>query len=297
VPNAKRSDSLLRRVCTIVPFAAPAAPIPRTADMRRSLSPTFKAAVLLGVSLLASGAALARDWNTIRIGVDPTYKPFTFKTPDGQLTGFDVDIARALCAELKAKCSFVESSWEGIIPGLRANKFDAIISSMSITAERKKAVDFTDKYYETPSLMIAKVGGGIDGSLPSVNGKRVGVAKATVQETYAKGELGKAGAEIVSFDSSQQLYLDLKSGRVDAAVVDKFDGKGGFLDTPEGKGFAFVGPELKDPRYFGTGAGIALRKDDTELRDRFNGALKTIRANGIWKQVADKYFDFDIYGK
>ena len=251
------------------------------------------------ILLVLGGASVAeaRDWTAVRIGVDPTYKPFTFKTPDGQLTGFDVDIARALCVEIKAKCSFVESSWEGIIPGLRANKFDAIISSMSITPERKKAVDFTDKYYETPTLIIAKVGSGIDGSPASLRGKRVGAAKATVQEAYAKGELAKAGADVVSFDSSQQEYLDLKSGRVDAVVVDKFDGKGGFLDTPEGKGFAFVGPELKDVRYFGTGAGIALRKEDTDLRDRFNAALKTIRANGTWKKIADRYFDFDIYGK
>ena len=267
--------------------------IPRALLARPALCLAASCFALMAVA----GAAKARDWSAVRIGVDATYKPFTFKTPDGQLTGFDVDIAKALCVEIKAKCSFVESSWEGIIPGLRANKFDAIISSMSMTAERRKAVDFTDKYYETPTLIIAKVGSGIDGSPASLKGKRVGAAKATVQETYAKGELAKAGATVVSFDSSQQEYLDLKSGRIDAVVVDKFDGKGGFLDTPEGKGYAFVGPELTDERYFGKGAGIAIRKEDTELRDRFNAALKTIRANGTWKQIAAKYFDFDIYGK
>jgi arginine/ornithine transport system substrate-binding protein len=251
----------------------------------------FVAACVLGFALDAA----ARDWSTIRIGVDATYKPFTFKTADGQLTGFDVDIANALCAEMKAKCTFVESSWEGIIPGLRANKFDAIISSMSITDERRKAVDFTAKYYSTPTSTIAKVGT-VDGSPASLKGKRVGVLKASVQEAYAKGVLAPAGATVISYDSTQQSYLDLKSGRLDAVVVDKFEGKGGFIDTPESKGFAFVGPDLVDPKYFGTGAGIAIRKSDTDLRDRFDVALKTIRANGTWKKVADKYFDFDVYG-
>lgn len=252
-------------------------------------------ALLLVASLLV-GEASAREWTAVRVGIDATYKPFSYKTPDGQLAGFDVDIANALCAEMKAKCSFVESSWEGIIPGLRANKFDAIVSSMSITDERKKAVDFTDKYYQTPTQVIAK-SGSIDGSVASLKGKRVGVLKASIQETYAKAVVAAAGATVVSYDSTQQSYLDLKSGRIDAVIVDRFEGKGGFLDTPDGKGFAFVGPELVEPKYFGTGAGIAIRKTDTDLRDRLNAGLKAIRANGTWKKIADKYFDFDIYGK
>lgn len=251
-------------------------------------------ALVVPLALIAPTAA-ARDWTTIRIGVDATYKPFTYKTPDGRLTGFDVDIANALCAQMKARCTFVESSWEGIIPGLRANKFDAIVSSMSITDERRKAVDFTAKYYSTPTFVIAKAGS-VDGSPASLKGKRVGVLKASVQETYAKAVLAPAGASVVSYDSTQQAYLDLRSGRLDAVVVDQYEGKGGFLDTPEGRGFAFVGAALTDPKYFGTGAGIAVRKTDADLRDRFDAALATIRANGVWKQVADRYFDFDIYG-
>lgn len=264
--------------------------------MNRSRRILFVVVLVAACTSMLSEIARAKDWSAIRIGVDATYKPFTYKTPDGQLTGFDVDIARALCAEMKARCSFVESSWEGIIPGLRANKFDAIVSSMSITEDRKKAVDFSDKYYQTPTAVIAKVGAS-DGSPASLKGKRVGVLKASIQEKYAKAELAKAGADIVSYDSTQQAYVDLKSGRLDAVVVDKFEGKGGFIDTPDGKGYAFVGPDLTDPTYFGTGAGIAVRKSDADLRDRLNAALKAIRANGTWKRIADKYFDFDIYGK
>lgn len=268
---------------------------PRMFFSASALMFSFASALTVALTALAN-PALARDWSNVRIGVDATYKPFTYKTPDGKLAGFDVDIANALCAQMKSKCSFVESSWEGIIPGLRANKFDAIISSMSITDDRKKAVAFSDKYYQTPTNVIAKADA-IDGSPASLKGKRVGVLKASIQQKYAKGELAPAGATVVSYDSTQQSYLDLKSGRIDAVVVDKFEGQGGFLNTPDGKGFAIVGPDLSDEKYFGSGAGIAIRKEDTELRDRFNAALKTIRANGTWKKIADRYFDFDIYGK
>ena len=261
--------------------------------VRRSLSNRFAIAAVVVASVVV-GPADARDWTTVRIGVDATYKPFTYKTPVGQLTGFDVDIANALCAEMKVKCTYVESSWEGIIPGLRANKFDAIISSMSITDERSKVVDFTDKYYSSPTYLVAKTGT-IDGTVAGTKGKRVGVLKASTQESYAKGVLVPAGANVVSYDSTQQSYVDLKSGRLDAVVADKLEGLGGFIDTPDGRGFSFAGPALVDPKYLGRGAGVAVRKTDADLRDRFNAALKTIRANGVWKKVNDKYFKFDIY--
>jgi len=245
--------------------------------------------------LLLFTSSFARDWSTIRIGVDATYKPFTYKTADGQFTGFDVDIARALCAEMKAQCSFVESNWDGIIPGLQARKFDAIISSMSITDERKKAVAFSDKYYTTPGRVVAPTGSTL--STPAAfKGKRVGVLRASIQETYAKQVLAPAGAEVVSYDTEDQVYLDLKSKRLDAMVADQAQAAEGFLKTPDGQGFALVGPELTDPKIFGYGAGIAVRKGDTDLRDRFNVALKAIRSNGTYKKINDKYFDFDVYG-
>jgi arginine/ornithine transport system substrate-binding protein len=240
-------------------------------------------------------SAQARDWTTIRIGVDPTYKPFTYKTADGQVTGFDVDIAKALCAEMKAQCSFVESNWDGIIPGLNARKFDAIISSMSITDERKKAVAFSDKYYSTPGRVVAPTGT-ISGTTESLKGKRVGVLRASIQETYAEQVLAPAGAEVVSYDTEEQVYLDLKSKRLDAMVADQAQASEGFLKTPDGAGFSLVGPELRDPKYFGYGAGIAVRKSDTDLRDKFNLALKAIRDNGTYKKINDKYFSFDVYG-
>lgn len=241
------------------------------------------------------GIVQAKDWTELRVGVDAAYKPFTYKTEDGKLTGFDIDIANALCDQIKAKCSFVEQNWDGIIPALNARKFDVIISSMSITDDRRRAVDFTDKYYETPTRIVAKAGSPI--STPeTLKGKRVGVLKASVQEQYAQKVLAPAGAIVVGYDTQEQVYLDLKSGRIDATVADAVEAGEGFLKSADGKGFAFVGPELRDPKIFGYGAGVALRKSDADLRDKLNAALKVIRSNGVYKKINDKYFSFDVYG-
>jgi arginine/ornithine transport system substrate-binding protein len=249
----------------------------------------------LVATLVLPGLATAKDWTELRVGVDAAYKPFTYKTADGKLTGFDIDIANALCMQMKIKCSFVEQNWDGIIPALNARKFDAIISSMSITDDRRRAVDFTNKYYETPTRIVAKAGSSY--SAPeSLKDKRVGVLKASVQEKYALAVLAPAGASVVSYDTQEQVYLDLKSGRLDATVADAVEAGEGFLKSPDGQGFVFIGPELRDPKFFGYGAGIAVRKTDSDLRDKLNEALKEIRANGVYKKLNDKYFSFDVYG-
>jgi arginine/ornithine transport system substrate-binding protein len=252
------------------------------------------ALAILAVSCYASSAQ-ARQWVDIRIGVDAAYKPFTYKTPEGELTGFDVDIARALCAQLKAHCTFVEQNWDGIIPALNAHKFDAIISSMTITDERRRVVEFTDRYYYTPSRAVVRKGSHISDA-QSFKGHSVGVLKASVQERYAKQVLAPHGARIVSYDTQEQVYLDMNTGRIDATIADQFEASEGFLKSADGAKFELAGPELRDPAYFGYGAGIAVRKSDTDLRDQFNAAIKAIRATGVYKQVNDKYFAFDVYG-
>lgn len=251
----------------------------------------------LMMSTLAVPAAMAKEWKQIRIGLEAAYPPFSSKTPDGKLAGFDIDIANALCAQMKAKCTFVEQDWDGIIPALNARKFDAVISSMTITDERKQSVDFSIKYYNTPSRLVAKADGKLNATPAGMKGKKIGVLRASIQETYANDLFGKAGATVVPYGSQNEAFLDLASGRVDATLVDVVVGNEGFLKTPSGKGFGFVGPVLDDPKYLGQGAGVAVRKSDADLREQFSAAIKAIRANGVYKKTQDKYFDFDVYGK
>ncbi len=235
----------------------------------------------------------------LKVAIDPTYEPFTFKTADGKPTGFDVDIANALCEQIKRKCEFVEQVWDGMIPGLNAKKYDVIISSMSITDERLKEVDFTDKYYNTPSRIVVKKTVKFT-DVASIKGKKIGVLKGSTQEKYAMGDLKPAGVVVNSYEAQDQVYLDIKSGRLDGTVADFMEVTGGFLSKPEGKDYTLVGPDLKEPKYFGYGAGIALRKGEDKLKGELNEAIKAIRGNGTYKTLNDKYFakyNIDVYGE
>ena len=244
---------------------------------------------------VASGATGSTSMPVLRVAIDPTYEPFTFKTPDGQPAGFDIDIANAICAEIQRQCVFVEQIWDSMIPGLLAQQYDVIISSMSITEERQRVVDFSDKYYSTPSRIVVRDGTPFE-SLESLRGLRLGVLRGSTQERYAMGELAPLGVNVIPYQAQDQVYLDIGSGRLDGTVADVVEVTAGFLDRPEGSGFVFVGPELNDPQYFGIGMGVAIRKGRDELREQINQAIRAIRANGTYDAIASKYFDFDIYG-
>jgi arginine/ornithine transport system substrate-binding protein len=246
-----------------------------------------------------AAAAPAPEAAVLKVAIDPTYEPFTFKTADGKPTGFDVDVATALCDQMKRKCEFVEQVWDGMIPGLNAKKYDVIISSMSITDDRMKEVDFTDKYYNTPSRIVVKKTVKFTDAA-SIKGKKIGVLKGSTQEKYAMGDLKPAGVVVNSYEAQDQVYLDIKSGRLDGTVADFMEVTGGFLSKPEGANYQLVGPDLKEPKYFGYGAGIALRKGEDKLKGELNAAIKAIRGNGTYKTLNDKYFakyNIDVYGE
>jgi arginine/ornithine transport system substrate-binding protein len=209
-----------------------------------------------------------------------------------------VDIANAVCEQIKRKCEFVEQVWDGMIPGLNAKKYDVIISSMSITDDRMKEVDFSDKYYNTASRIVLKKGTKYTDAA-SIKGKKIGVLKGSTQEKYALGDLKPAGVVVNSYEAQDQVYLDIKSGRLDGTVADFMEVTGGFLSKPEGAKYELVGPDLKEPKYFGYGAGFALRKGEDKLKGELNDAIKAIRANGSYKTINDKYFskyNIDVYG-
>lgn len=259
-----------------------------------------KWAVVLLVAVLSVcwvGSALAADAKKkLRVGTEGAYPPFNLVDKKGQVQGFDIDIARALCKEMGMECEFKVQDWDGLIPGLLAKKFDVIIASMSITDERKQKVDFSNKYYQTPARFVAKKGAGITVSKEGLKGKSVGVQRATIHENFVRDMFGDA-VSIKAYATQDEANMDLVAGRVDLVIADATVLLGGFINTDAGKGFEFIGPSYVDKKWFGDGVGIALRKGDNDLRQKLNKAIDTIRANGVYQKINAKYFDFDVYGQ
>ena len=256
--------------------------------MKKLIAVAVVAMMILGTSVSAN------EWNKIRIGVEGAYPPFSWVEKDGTLKGFDIDIAMALCEEIGAECVLVPQDWDGIIPALLARKYDAIIASMSITEERKKKVAFSEKYYNTPAKFARKKGSGITISKAGMKGKKVGVQRATTHDNFITAEFGDS-VEIKRYGTQDEAYLDAISGRVDLLLADSIAMEDGFLKTDKGKGWEFVGPGYSEPKYFGVGAGIAVRKSDRELAKLFSLAIKVIRSNGVYHMINGKYFAFDVY--
>ncbi|MCV9960645.1 ABC transporter substrate-binding protein [Pararhizobium sp. BT-229] len=257
------------------------------------ISRRFAMAASAAVFALMAGSAMA-DGEKIVIGTEGAYPPFNNLESDGTLTGFDIDIAKALCVEMKAECTFVTQDWDGIIPALISKKFDAIIASMSITAERKEQVDFTNKYYNTPpAIVVPKDSTITEATEAAFDGKTLGAQSATTHSNYAEAHLKKS--ELKLYPTSEEYKLDIVNGRIDG-VVDDVVVLSEWLKTADGACCKLLGVLPIDPVINGDGAGIAVRKGDDALREKFNAAIKAIRDNGKYKEINDKYFSFDVYG-
>ncbi len=251
--------------------------------------------ISLCMFFVAAGSAMAKDWKKVRIGVEGAYPPFSYVEPSGELAGFDIDIAKALGKAMGTEITLVAQDWDGIIPALLAKKYDAIIASMSITEERKKKVAFTNKYYNTPAKFVCKKGAIDSFSREAIKGKSVGVQRATIHDKYLTDNYGK-DVKVKRYGTQDEAYLDIVAGRIDMLLADSIALSDGFLKKDEGKDYQFIGPDLSDPKWFGNGAGIAIRKEDKDLAALFNKAIDTIRADGTYKAIQDKYFDFNVYG-
>ena len=254
----------------------------------------FAVLIALAVSAFAAQAQ-APGWKKIRIGVEGAYPPFSEVGADGKLKGFEIDLAHAYCELMKAECTLVQQDFDGLIPGLQAHKFDAIIASVSITEERKKSVAFSIPYYNTPARFVGKLSTHLVVSAAGLKGKKIGVQRATIHEAFATATFTQS--EIKHYTKQDEVFLDLTAGRIDGTLMDSVAADEGFLKTPAGKGFGFVGPSFTDPKYFGTGAGVVIRKADTALAKKFNDAITAHRASGATKALADKYFSYDILPK
>jgi len=242
----------------------------------------------------ATSAAPTADAADLNICVEGAYPPFSEMNSAGEIVGFDIDIANALCNEMGKSCEMVQSEWDGIIPALLERKCDAIIASMSITEERQQIIDFSTKYYTTPGRFVAKEGAGLTDTAEGLAGKVVGLQRGTIFQDLMEGEM--PDVELKLYGTQDEVYLDLTAGRVDAIFADSVAMSDGFLKTDAGKGYAFFGRDYADVKYFGPGAGIAVRKGEEDLRDAFSAAIKAIRDSGEYKAINDSYFEVDIFG-
>ncbi|WP_411703813.1 arginine ABC transporter substrate-binding protein [Edaphovirga cremea] len=238
---------------------------------------------LLLATVLASLAFSATAADTVRFASSATYPPFESLDASNEIVGFDMDLAKALCKQMQAECTFTNQAFDSLIPALKFRRYDAVISGMDITPERSKQVSFTQPYYANSAIVIAHKGK--YQSLADLKGKKVGMENGTTHQKYLQEKHPEINT--MSYDSYQNAILDLKNGRLDGvfgdtAVVNEW--------LKADANLATVGEHVTDPQYFGIGLGIAVRPDNTALLEKLNTALAAIKADGTYKSINDKWF-------
>jgi len=265
--------------------------------------------IALGLSTLA----FAGDWSKIKIGTEGAYPPWNGTNAAGELEGAEIDLAADLCARMNAECELVAQDWDGIIPALQNGKYDAIIAGMSITAERMEVINFSQGYANEPasfsvlkSSPLAALGSSgkvnmdalndtssalLNSLKDTLNGHVVGVQGSTTHENFVKQVLGDS-VTMKSYDTQQNMELDLAAGRIDAALCDQGSMEA-FMDTDGGQNVTFIGPGLGGGP-FGGGVGVGLRKADTDLLEMINKAIDEARADGTLAEHFSTWFGKDI---
>jgi len=245
------------------------------------------------LGLLASTSTWALS--EIRYGLEAEYPPFESKNAQGDLVGFDIELGKAICKEAEVKCTWTEGSFDTLIPALNSKKFDAINSAMNITEKRMKAIDFTHPIYRIPTQLIGHKGQGLAPTAEALKGKNIGVLQGSIQEVYAKAHWAPKGVIVTSYKDQNMIYSDMTLGRLDGTLLLAAAGQSGFLDTPEGKGFSFIGKPVEDAKILGIGIGYGLRKGDEALKATLNNAIEKVQADGTVKRLAKIYFTgFDV---
>lgn len=237
------------------------------------------------LAMMASG--VQADERNLRIAFDIPYEPFEYKDDNGELTGFEVELAAAMCEEMKANCEFVIQAWDGMIPGLLARKFDLIMSSMSITEERAKRVLFSEPYYITPGGWFGPEDFDTDVTdMDAMKDKTVGVQRGTTMDTFVTEEMGGT-VTIKRYTTAEDMVLDLEGQRLDVVFVDYPVGEQTVLSKD---GFKEVGESVK----LGQGVAVAMRKRDKAVAEDVNKALRAIKEDGTYETIMEKYFTYDV---
>lgn len=250
----------------------------------------------IGMTLCTFAAPASATAETLRFGVaaEP-YPPFLVKTPTGQFTGFEPDLIRALCEQMKAECEIKEVAWDGIIPALLSNKFDVLFNSMGISPERQKVIAFSRPYYETTGIFVAAKDTQLTLTPEGLAGKSIGVQGSTTNAEFIQTAYGKT-SNIRIYTTQDDCNADLLAGRIDVMFLDKL-GDIAFLASADGAGYEEkgTGSVKMDPLQYGLGVGAGLRKDDTALKARIDEALTQLHASGKYTKISEKYFPVDLW--
>jgi polar amino acid transport system substrate-binding protein len=257
----------------------------------KNILKTAALALALGVA-----GAMAANAEPLKVGFSPeAYPPFYSADASGNWTGWEVDIVHAICDEAKFECELTPIPWDGLIPALTTKKIDTIMNSMSITEERKKSIDFSDKYYNTPTAVVGPKGQDFEATPEGLKDKIIGVQVSTIHAAYVKKHFADA-AEIKEYQTQDEANQDLAAGRIDATQADSI-ALDAFLKSEQGTACCDLkGYVADDLEILGPGVGAGVRKEDTELKEKINAAIKAIRENGKYEEITKKYFDFDIFG-
>ncbi|MES1965572.1 ABC transporter substrate-binding protein [Psychrobacter sp. AH5] len=219
----------------------------------------------------------------LRIGTEGAYAPFNYTNADGSLGGFDIEIANALCADMQVTCEIIAQDWDGIIPGLKAGKYDAIVAAMSVTPERAEQVSFTDPYFSNTLVFLAKEDSSFDPSnSDDINSKSIAAQRSTISSQWLEEAYPKANMQL--YDTLSNAFLDLGSGRVEAMISDKLPAIE-WLSSASGSQYVLKGEEIDINDNF----AIAVRPGDP-LQAKINQSLANIKANGTYKAINQKYF-------
>ncbi|OOS05358.1 amino acid ABC transporter substrate-binding protein, PAAT family [Moraxella cuniculi DSM 21768] len=218
----------------------------------------------------------------IRIATESNFKPFSYLDTQGNVVGFEIDLANALCEQIKAQCNIISQDWDSLIPSLNANQSDAIMAGMSITQERQQVVDFSEPYFDNALVLVGKKGDAT--TIDSIAGKTVATQQATLAADYLKQN--HPDAIVKAYDKQDNAHLDLSAGRADLMLSDAVPITD-WLSTETGANFEIKG----QPIDINDKVAIAVRKGDTALKADFDNALAALKQNGKYDEIVSKYFD------
>lgn len=253
-----------------------------------------KIALAAALSVSFASVVMAEQ---VKIGIaaEP-YPPFATPDASGTFTGWEIDIINATCKAAAMDCVITPVAWDGIIPALTSGQIDAIMASMSITDERLKTIDFSDKYYNTPTVVIASRLSELAATPEGIAGKIIGVQVSTIHEAYVQKYFAATAAEVKTYQTQDEANQDLAAGRIDVTQADSVALQA-FLDSDAGKNCCEVkGTVADDVEILGQGVGVGLRKGEDELKAKFNAAIKQIREDGTYDAITKNYFTMSIYG-